>query len=124
MVTGVVVLGAATANVTGDRGQREPDERDGGDRQPRQHPGFDVAGVGPGDRHHHQGDPDDQQQCVLGFAPHNSTSPTAVASTVATTSVTGAKRRAKLRPNKPTCMATSFTSTAGPTTRNTSRGIS
>ena len=43
---------------------------------------------------------------------------------IATSNVQGPKRAAKARPNMPACIANSFTSTAGPTTRNTSRGSS
>ena len=45
-----------------------------------------------------------------------------VATAVATSRVTGANRTANARPNNPVCIATSLRSTAGPTTRNTSRG--
>ena len=41
---------------------------------------------------------------------------------MATTNVAGANRAANARPNMPDCIASSLTSTAGPTTKNTSRG--
>ena len=60
----------------------------------------------------------------LTYPPPRTNSPTAHALAVATSNVLGAKRAAKARPNMPACIANSFASTAGPTTRNTSRGSS
>ena len=42
----------------------------------------------------------------------------------ATTNVAGANRTANLDPNEPACIANSFRSTIGPTTRNASRAVS
>ena len=42
----------------------------------------------------------------------------------ATTNVAGANRTANLDPNVPACIAKSFRSTIGPTTRNASRAVS
>src|SRR5207302_11470886 len=55
---------------------------------------------------------------------HSSSTPTTTAQHNATTKVTGANRTANDRPNVPACSAKSFTSIAGPTTRNTSLGSS
>src|SRR6202035_4520878 len=96
--------------------------------QPRQKGRLDVAGVDAGNSDDGRTEPEQQQQCVLGFPAHRppatSTRPTAVATNVATTKVAGANRVANARPNIPVCIANSFTSTAGPTTRNTNRGTS
>src|SRR3569833_2263933 len=81
--------------------------------------------VGALDRHHERAEPDEQDEGVLRTPAHRrTTSPTRVAMTVATANVAGPKRIAKGRPNVPACIADSLTSTAGPTTRNTSRGNS
>src|SRR6201999_4011512 len=57
-------------------------------------------------------------------APPSNSTPIPVAAAMATISVTGANRAANGRPNIPDCIASSFTSTAGPTTMNTNRGTS
>src|SRR5262245_5440539 len=57
-------------------------------------------------------------------AHENTTVPTIVAMTVATTNVVGMKRTAKRRPNTPACIENSFRSTIGPTVRKARRAVS
>src|SRR5437773_2113 len=69
--------------------------------------------------------PQDHQQHAAGLLlTHSSTRPTTSAQASATTKVSGANRAANRRPNMPDCIAISLTSTAGPTTRKTSRAVS
>src|SRR5882757_2312205 len=124
----VIGNGCRMPQVTHDGHQPEDDEYRGGRDQPRQQPRFHVVQVRPLDEHHRGAQSNQQQDEVLGAPAHvpppSSASPTAVAITVATTNVTGPNRTANRLPNMPACMAASFTSNAGPTTRNTSRGTS
>src|SRR5215211_1772021 len=95
-------------------------------QQPGGQPGPDVvehlpAPPQPGGRR-----PQDHQQQAAGLlvGHRNTTWPTSSAQQTATAKVRGANRAANRRPNMPDCMAISFTSTAGPTTRKTSRAVS
>src|ERR1700730_2281867 len=121
-----VVVDVPQVSDDGDQPERDEDHRCRD--QPPQQPRFHVIQVGPLDEHHRCAQPDEQQYDVLRGAAHrlppSNTDPTSVATTVATTNVAGPNRTANRGPNRPACIADSFTSTAGPTTRNTSRGSS
>src|SRR5918997_496370 len=128
MVRVLVMVGVACngAHVPHDGDQTEREDHHPRRNQEREQRGFDVVQVAaiPGDLQ--QGAPQQYQQDVLGLPPHltppSTSTPAGTAQPIATTNVTGAKRLANPLPNAPVCSATSLTSTAGPTTRNTSRG--
>src|SRR5215470_19482853 len=122
------VIPSRGKQVTHDADHREHD-RDGTARdQPRVQRRLDVAQVLPVEADLQQGPTEQQQQHVLRLAPHrrppSASTPASSAQPIAARNVVGANLAANPRPNTPDCNATSLTSTAGPTTRNTSRGSS
>src|SRR5262245_50705267 len=123
-----VLLRRCMTEVANDRRHRECDQHESRGDQPRQQRRLHEVQIGALDHHHHRAQADEQDDGVLRAsahrAPPRNARPTTVATTVATTKVAGPKRTANGLPNSPACMADSFTSTAGPTTRNTSRGSS
>src|SRR5215207_8608770 len=126
----VTVLGlvpaALGAQITQDADDRQHDRDHPAGDQPGLQRRLDIAQVLAVEADLQHRPAEKQQQDVLGFAPHrtppSTSTPTSDAHTIATTNVTGANLVANRRPNTPDCSAMSLTSTAGPTTRNTSLG--
>src|SRR5439155_23803839 len=86
--------------------------------------GLGVAQVQVGEAGPQHGGADEEQHDALGLPVHSRTAPTAADTPTATANVAGANRSANPRPNVPACMANSFRSIIGPTTRNASRAVS
>src|SRR4029453_9816037 len=95
-------------------------------QQPGSQPGSDIVErlAAPPQPDHRR--PQDHQQHAAGLllAHRSTTWPTTSAQPTATAKVRGAKRAANRRPNTPDCMAISFTSTAGPTTKKPAGAVS
>src|ERR1700681_3057521 len=117
-----VVVDVPQVSHDGDQPERDEDHRRRD--QPPQQPRFHVIQVGPLDQHHRCAQPDEKQYDVLSGAAHrlppSNTDPTSVATTVATTNVSGPNRATNRGQSMPACIAYTFTSTAVPTTRNAS----
>ena len=88
-------------------------------------PGLDVAQVEVGEARVQQDRAAEQEQDEPWVSRFTAAPPRpATDTTTASTNVAGANRSAKPRPNVPACIANSFRSTIGPTTRNASLAVS
>src|SRR5215217_3179235 len=128
-----VVVARAVGGIPGPADAEEAQRRQQAQHQQHQpggpdqghQPGPDIVeGLAAAPQPHRHRPKGDQQHTAGLLLAHRSTTPaTATAHRTATAKVRGAKRAANRRPNTPACMAISLTSTAGPTTRNTSRAV-
>ena len=91
--------------------------------QQRLQPGLDVAQVEVGGSGVQERPAEQDQHDGLGLPAHSRTAPTRTAARMASAKVAGANRTANPRPNVAVCMANSFRSIIGPTTRNANRAV-
>jgi hypothetical protein len=106
-----------------DGGETDEDEKSSGGQEPDAHARLHVIQVCVGEHEACGDEPDGKHQSALNSSRHRRIHPVTSADTIATANVNGANRAAKLRPKTPTWSAMSLMSTAGPTTRNTSREV-
>src|SRR5205823_1760345 len=118
-----VAVGMVTTVAPPERGRGDRQYHDRGGHQQRPHSRLHVTRIVAGECELEQGTPDKGEDQRVQFPPHSSTAPTATAASTATTNVAGANRTANRRPNAPACIANSFASTIGPTTRNARRAV-
>ena len=113
--------------IANDGHYRECNQHGGRCEQPRQQRRLHEVQIGALDHHHHCAQPHEQDNgfCVPRLIAHRRGTPVRRPSRRPwRPRVAGPKRSANARPNIPGLHRHSFTSTAGPTTRNTNRGSS